>query len=89
MTTKTADSKGRISLGKEFANHPVIIERVGPNEVRVIKARVIPEDEAWLWENEETMGMVKRGIKQAKQHEFADRPPDLDADNRLIGELDD
>ena len=89
MTTKTADSKGRIALGKEYANSPVIIERVGPNEIRVIKARVIPEDEAWLWDNEEAMGMVKRGIKQAKQHEFADSPPDLDADDLLIEELDD
>jgi len=89
MTTKTADSKGRVALGKEFANCPVMIQRVGPNEIRVIKARVIPEDEAWLWDNEEAMGRVKRGIKQAKRLEFADSPPDLDADDRLVDELDD
>ncbi len=89
MTTKTADSKGRVALGKEFANRPVIIQRVGPNEIRVIKARVIPEDEAWLWDNEEAMGMVKRGIKQAKGHKFADSPPDLDADDLLVDGLDD
>ncbi len=89
MTTKTADSKGRVALGKEFANRPVIIQRVGPNEIRIIKARVIPEDEAWLWDNEEAMGMVKRGIKQAKRREFADGPPDLDADDLLVDELDD
>lgn len=89
MTTKTVDSKGRVALGKEFANCPVIIQRVGPNEIRVIKARVIPEDEAWLWDNEEAMGMVKRGMKQAKGREFADSPPDLDADNLLADALDD
>ena len=89
MTTKTADSKGRISLGKEFANRPVLIERIGPNEIRIIKARVIPEDEAWLWENEEAMGSVKRGIRQAKQRQFAEAPPNPDADDALAQELDD
>jgi hypothetical protein len=89
MTTKTVDNKGRVALGKDFADHPVIIERVGPNEIRVIKARVIPEDEAWLWGNEEAMGMVKRGIEQAKRHEFVDSPPDLDADDDFVDELDD
>ena len=89
MTTKTVDSKGRVALGKDFANCPVMIQRVGPNEIRVIKARVIPEDEAWLWDNEEAMGMVKRGITQAKRHDFADSPPDLDADDLLVDELDD
>ena len=89
MITKTVDSKGRVALGKEFANCPVIIQRVSPNEIRVIKARVIPEDEAWLWDNEEAMGMVKRGMKQAKRREFADSPPDLDADDLLVDELDD
>jgi hypothetical protein len=89
MTTKTVDSKGRVALGKDFANCPVMIERVGPNEIRVIKARVIPEDEAWLWDNEEAAGMVKRGITQAKRHEFVDSPPDLYADDLLVDELDD
>lgn len=89
MTTKTVDSKGRVALGRDFANRPVMIERVGPNEIRIIKARVIPEDESWLWENEEAMGMVKRGIKQAKEQEFSECPPNLDEDDRLSEELDD
>ena len=89
MNTKTVDSKGRVALGKHFANCPVIIRQVGPNEVSIIKARVIPEDEAWLWDNEKAAGMVKRGINQAQQHEFADSPPDLDADDLLVEKLDD
>ena len=58
MTTKTADSKGRVALGKAFANSQVIVQRISPTEIRIIKARVIPEDESWLWENETALGMV-------------------------------
>jgi hypothetical protein len=89
MTIKTADSKGRIALGKTFANSTVLIERVSSNEFRVIRARVIPEDEAWLWENDKALGIVMRGLRQAKGREFAETPPDLDLDNELAGGLDD
>ena len=88
MTTKTADSKGRVALGKDFANSPVIVERISPTEVRVVKARVIPEDEAWLWDNEKALAGVKRGLEQAKNREFAESAPDLDCDELLAGELD-
>jgi hypothetical protein len=89
MTIKTADSKGRIALGKTFANSTVLIERVSSNEYRVIKARVIPEDEAWLWENDKALGMVMRGLRQAKDRQFVETPPDLDLDDELAGRLDD
>jgi len=89
MATKSADSKGRVALGKEFANTPVIIQRVSPTEVRVIKARVIPEKEAWLWENEEALARVSRGLRQSQNEEFADTPPDLGGDELLSDELDD
>jgi hypothetical protein len=89
MTIKTADSKGRIALGRAFANSTVLIERVSSNEYRVIKARVIPEDEAWLWENDKALGMVMRGLRQAKEHQLADTPPDLELDDELADGLDD
>jgi hypothetical protein len=44
-TTRTTDAKGRVSLPKGFANATVIIEQVSDTEVRIRKARVIPEDE--------------------------------------------
>lgn len=50
---KTADSKGRISLGQRFANKPVIIEDISDTEVKISMARVIPEREMWLYENPE------------------------------------
>lgn len=89
MTTKTADSKGRVALGKTFANSPVIVKRISPVEIRIIKARLIPEDESWLWENETAIGMVRRGLQQARKEEFVDNPPDLDLDDSLVDELDD
>lgn len=89
MTTKTADSKGRVALGKAFANSPVIIKRVSPTEVRVIKARVIPEDEAWLWENPKALAMVQRGLEQAKRGEHATNPPNLEQDAAWLQSLKD
>ncbi len=89
MTTKTADSKGRVALGKAFAHSPVMIERVSPTEVRIIKARVIPENEGWLWDNQEALEMVKQGLRQAKKQEFAENPPDLNFGGSLASELDD
>jgi hypothetical protein len=43
--TRTTDAKGRVCLPKAFANATVIIEQVSDTELRVRKARVIPEDE--------------------------------------------
>ena len=43
--TRTADAKGRITLPKAFAGATVIVEQVSETEVRIRKARVVPEDE--------------------------------------------
>ena len=88
-TTKTVDSKGRVALGKEFADCHVFVEQVSPIEIRIVKARLIPEDEAWLWENDTAIGMVRRGLQQAKKGEFVDKAPDLDLDDSLANEIDD
>jgi hypothetical protein len=45
LETRSTDAKGRVSLPKTFANATVIIEQVNENELRIRKARVIPEDE--------------------------------------------
>ncbi|MGA2032879.1 MAG: hypothetical protein ABSG68_11515 [Thermoguttaceae bacterium] len=88
MRTKTADSKGRVALGKAFAHCPVIVERISATEVRIIKARIIPENEAWLWDNQEALEMVHRGLQQAKDQQFAESPPDLDVDASAASEFD-
>lgn len=48
--TRSTDAKGRISLPKGFANATVIIEQVSETELRIRKARVIPEDEIRFYE---------------------------------------
>jgi hypothetical protein len=50
METRSTDSKARISLPKAFANATVIIEHVSDTEIRIRKARVIPEDEVRFYE---------------------------------------
>ncbi|HZU36223.1 MAG TPA: DUF1778 domain-containing protein [Gemmataceae bacterium] len=43
--TRTIDPKGRVILPKAFANATVIIEQISDTEIRIRKAKVIPEDE--------------------------------------------
>ncbi len=86
---KTVDSKGRVTLGQRFANKPVIIESISDTEVKVSLARVIPESEMWLYQNPEARDMVLQGLEQARARQFAESPPDLEADAAWIAELED
>jgi hypothetical protein len=45
VQTRSTDAKGRVSLPRAFANATVIIEQLSENELRIRKARVIPEDD--------------------------------------------
>jgi hypothetical protein len=50
IETRTTDQKARISLPKSFANSTVIMEQVSETEIRIRKAKVIPEDEIHFYE---------------------------------------
>ena len=89
MITKTTDSKGRISLGKRFANRTFIIEETEEMELKLQPARIIPEREAWLYDNKEAEASVLRGLAQAKAGRLSKTPPDLGADQALVEELED
>jgi hypothetical protein len=52
--TRNTDSKARVSLPKAFANATVIIEQVSETELRIRKAKVIPEDEIRFYEESVT-----------------------------------
>jgi hypothetical protein len=75
-SVRTADAKGRISLGESFAHRTMLVERRG-DEIILRPARVIPEREAWLYENKKALGAVRRGLKQAAGGKFATKAPDL------------
>jgi hypothetical protein len=85
--TKNIDAKGRLTLGESFANRTVIVEERGDGEVLVRLARVIPEREAWLYENEAAKASVRRGIAQARAGKFAKKGPDLAAAAKLADRL--
>ena len=87
MTTKTVDSKGRISLGSRFANQTVIIEDVDPTEVRVTLAQVVPQREVWLHKNPKAKASVLRGLAQATAGKVAKSPPDVERDALLAEQL--
>ncbi|MFQ5464094.1 MAG: hypothetical protein ACE5E5_15890 [Phycisphaerae bacterium] len=88
-STKTTDAKGRVALGKAFANKTVIVRAIDETEMRVSIARVLPEREAWLLENPKARKLVETGLREAESHEFSEAPPNLDADAALADELED
>lgn len=83
MITRTADSKGRVTLGDEFVNQQVIIEQVDETEVRVTLAKIIPARETWLYRNPAAKAAVSKGLKAAAARDFAPAP-DLKRDEKQI-----
>jgi nucleoid-associated protein YgaU len=86
MTTKTTDSKGRLTLGERFANRTVIVEEIDDTEVRVTLARVVPEREMWLHDNGAASAAVRRGLAAAKAGHLT-VGPSLTADTGLADKL--
>ncbi len=87
MTTKVADSKGRIALGSEFAGHMFIVNDSDPNRIIITPAVAIPANEAWLYRNETARELVSTGLQQARTGQFSEAPPDIEKDASLAGEL--
>lgn len=87
-STKLADSKGRVVLGADFANRHVIVQPISKTELVIKMARVIPEDEAWLYANPAALNAVHEGLAQARDGKFA-ASPNLKADAKLLDELED
>ena len=86
--TRKTDSKGRITLGESLANRTMIVEQHG-DEIVLRLARVIPEREAWLYDNKQALASLRRGLKQAKAGRFARKGPDLEAAAELADQLQD
>jgi hypothetical protein len=85
--TKNTDSKGRLTLGEAFANKTLIVEQRG-DEIVLHVARVVPEREAWLYDNPTALAAVRRGLKQARSRQLSDGP-DLSKAAKLAKKLGD
>jgi hypothetical protein len=83
MTTKQVDSKGRLTLGPEFAGSLVIVDDSEPDTIVIRKAVAIPKREAWLYSNNEALAALRRGLEQARNGEFSNSPPDVAGDAEL------
>ena len=84
--TKTADTKGRITLGPQMANRLVSVTKKSDSEYVVKLVRAIPEDEAWLYENPKALASVRQGLKQARDRKLQ-KGPNPTADKSLADQL--
>ena len=81
LPVRTADGKGRVTLGKEFAHRLVMVMPVAEGVVQVVRAEAVPERESWLYKNPKALRMVLDGLAQAKAGELSDGP-DLAGDSK-------
>ncbi len=84
----SADSKGRISLGSDFAGVKFIARFHERHSVQLQEVVTIPAYEAWLFKNKKAQASVLRGLEQARKMEFVD-PPNLDEDEKLAAMIPD
>jgi hypothetical protein len=82
IRTHTTDDKARINLPKDFANSTVLVEQVSDTELRIRKARVIPEDD--LRFVEESMAPLSDRDRDVFLALLDNPPPPNDALRRLL-----
>ncbi len=87
-TTRMVDERGRVTLGKEFADRLVIVRRVGDGVLQVVLAEAVPARESWLYKNPEALEAVLDGLEQAKSGRTGSGP-DLDAADALVEKMED
>ena len=80
MTVRTVDSKGRVTLGPEYAHQLVIIDGLDEFSCRITRAAAIPAREVWLYKNPEALASVVAGLEESRKGQVAEAP-DLDSDN--------
>jgi hypothetical protein len=76
MVSKTFDSKGRIALGLQYAGQTAMVEVSADGRI-VIELTPV------------ALGAVREGLRQARNGEFSQSPPDLKADAGLADAIED
>lgn len=79
---KTIGSSGQISLGKEYAGRPVLVEELEEGVWLIKTARIIPDSEMWMHE-EPARSRVEKAIKWAGKHKA--KETDIEALNEKFG----
>jgi hypothetical protein len=80
------DNKGRVGLGGRFANRAVIVQKLSETEMIVKLARVIPENESWLYRNPGALNAVRSGLAQARKGKVT-KGPNLESDAKFVDAL--
>jgi hypothetical protein len=86
--TKHVDSRGRVVLGKAFANRLVIVNQIGEGDLQIIKAEAVPARESWLYKNPDALRAVLGGIEEAREGKLSEGP-NLQTGEDLAGAIED
>jgi predicted transcriptional regulator len=89
MTAATAktDERGRVTLGKEFANRLMIVRRTEAG-ILLVPAEAVPAKEAWLFKKPAAIKAVLEGLADAEAGRFAE-PPNLEVDEKMLADAED
>lgn len=79
---KTIGSSGQISLGKEYAGRPVLVEEIEQGVWLIKTARIIPDSEMWMHE-EPAKSRIEKAVKLAEKQKA--KESDLEALSEKIG----
>ncbi|MFI5380163.1 MAG: hypothetical protein ACHRHE_12765 [Tepidisphaerales bacterium] len=71
---KHTDSRGRLTLGRDFANQTVTVENVEDGQASIRVVRIIPDGEAWLYENPASLDAVRSGLADARVNRIGQGP---------------
>lgn len=82
------DAQGRIVIGKENADETYAVERQPNGDIILHPVVVLHKREAWLFQNEEALASVKRGLAEAARGEIHDLGSFLDHAGDDLGEED-
>ena len=88
LPIRTVDSRGRLTLGREFAHKQFFINRKDRNVIQIIAAETVPAREAWLFRNPAALSAVLEGLEQARAGKLS-KGPDLDAALAFVETIED
>ena len=89
LITKTLDSKGRVTLGAQYAGQTVTIDDSDPRRIVIQPVVMIPAAEAWIYKNETALGRLREGLEQAQSGEFSDERPHIEGDMEWLEDVED